>query len=260
MDRQKLLKCFDKPDDKLLFAKFIEQAYLCVKTGCNSFTDFTDPIKCSRMIEAFSKHAPEVNVNAFGGFEGAERLVLGFSANELLADEMFKIKALKIAFDKKFSLVEHRDILGAVLGLGLDRGQVGDVLVREGYAVVFAKDNMAKFIADNLFKVGRVSVEVSYVDDADALFGIEPVEEKRITVSSLRVDAVVAAAFNVARSGAAELIRKEKVMINWSAVSSAAKTIAEGDMLTARGIGRVKVLALEGTTKKERFVVKLLKY
>jgi len=259
-DKSVLLKHFHMPDDKLLFSKFIDQAYLCVKTGRNTFGGFTDPAKSAKMVEAFGKNAPELYVGKFGGYDGAERLMLGFSVDGVIANIDFPLKALKIAFDKKFKALEHRDILGSVLGLGIDRALVGDVLLKDGYAVVFAKQDMAEFIAANLLRVGRTGVEVSFIDETDELFNVEPVEERRITMSSLRVDAVAAVAFNLSRSDAADLVRKERVFVNWSPVASASKSIGEGDMLTVRGAGRVKVLELEGTTKKERFVVRLLKY
>jgi len=255
-----LLNYFCLPDDKLLFSKFIDQAYLCLKTGRNAFSGFTDPAKSAKMTEALFKHVPELCVSVFGGYEGAERVMLGFSAYGIENHSEFPIKVLKIAFDGKFRTPEHRDILGSVLGLGIDRGQIGDVLVKDGYAIVFAKQDMARFVKDNLFKVGRIAVDVSFIDETDELFDIEPVEEKRITVASLRVDAVAAAAFNMSRTQVAELVRKEKVFINWSPVASASKPICGGDMLTVRGEGRVKILELEGMTKKERFVLRLMMY
>jgi len=83
-EKSLLLKQFHMPDDKLLFAKFIDQAYLCLKTGSDTFSIFTDPVRSYKMSLAFNKYLPNLYVSSFGGYDGAERLMMGFSEKKLI--------------------------------------------------------------------------------------------------------------------------------------------------------------------------------
>jgi RNA-binding protein YlmH len=258
-DKSALLKYFNAPEDKLLFSKFIAQAFICLKTGGNRFTDFVDPVRAQTMVQAFAKHYPELTVSAFGGFTDAERVMLGFSLDGTINEVEYPIRAVKVSFDSKFKEINHRDVLGAVLGLGVDRSAFGDVVMLSDNAYIIAGTDMAAFVVNNLFKIGRVGVKSALADKDDDIFAVKPTEEVRVTVSSLRVDAVAAACFNIPRTDAAAFAEKGRVFLNWKTVQSASKQVGEGEMLTVRGIGRVRVVEVEGKTKKDKFVLRVLR-
>ena len=260
LDRNAMLKQFSEPDEKLLFSKAMNQAYLCMKNNIPCFTDFFDPLRFSRFSGALAGFKKHLDVEGFGGFPDAERRMLGFFPKEGFDETVFPIGAVVISFEKKFGSPAHRDILGSVLGLGLDRRVLGDVLPCDGFFIAYAETQMAVYIAANLEKAGRISVRCEQKE----ITGIPKVQEKKleksITVASMRLDGIIAESFNLSRNEASELIKKEKVFLNWVVASSNAKTVNCSDIVTVRHLGRVKILDISGQTKKGRMALKIELY
>ncbi|MDR1663367.1 MAG: hypothetical protein LBR83_00390 [Clostridiales bacterium] len=258
MDKNKFLKSLPDPEDKLSFAKAFDRFETCRVKHLPTFTDFLDPARGEKFLRVFEKEA-EVFVRAFGGYGDAERKMLGFAAHEIPPEEAFPVAPLTVTFNERFSKApSHRDYLGSILGLGIDRAKIGDIRIGESGAVIYAASEIAEYIAENLTRVGRVAVKISA---GGALPGLrESGAQVRVTVASLRLDAVVSAAFHISRGKSAALIEGEKVFVNWKPVLNGAKTLAEGDVVTARGLGRVKVEGEAGRTKKDRVSVIITKY
>ena len=137
MDRQALLKSIPDGEERLLFAKALDQAIFAMKRRQPSFSDFMDRAKCARFAERM-RGIRDLNVTLFGGTEDCERQMMGFSlADDEISEEEFPIKIIKIRRkSKKFGQADlsHRDYLGSILGLGIDRSKVGDILVAEDAA------------------------------------------------------------------------------------------------------------------------------
>jgi len=167
----------------------------------------------------------------------------------------FPIVPVAVMYNQRFSKAPtHRDYLGAVLGLGLDRGKIGDIRLGPAGAVMYVAEEVAHFIAENLTQVGRVSVKAAANSQLD---GFETTSRaKRITVPSMRLDAVLSAALNLSRGKASLLIEAEKVFVNWK-LAKKTYTVAVGDAITVRGVGRVSVDSLGGNTKKDRIVLEV---
>ncbi len=252
---------YEDKDEKTLFSKVLDQVKHCQKTGFPSFTDFFDPIRGARFLSTLSQQRG-IFARAFGGFEGCERQMLGFSCDGELDDDSFPIALLKITYNAKFSReLTHRDYLGSVLSLGLVRDKVGDIFCKNDLAFLFVHSDIASYIECNLEKIANTKVKITraHFDEFFALFQEFQSKRKEITVtlSSLRLDAFVASAFKLSRGDATDLITAEKVFINWALCSNNSKPLKEGDVVTCRGKGRFKVLALEGKSRKERLIVRL---
>ncbi|MCL2405575.1 MAG: YlmH/Sll1252 family protein [Defluviitaleaceae bacterium] len=198
-----------------------------------------------------------VAAQLYGGHENAERMMLGFAPpyGEPIAHGYFPITPLAIAYNGRFSRqLTHRDFLGAVLGLGLDRGKVGDIQLTESGAVMYTASEVAVYIKENLLEVGRTTVTAS---DYTSMTDIEATgTQKRITVASLRLDAIVSGVFHLSRGKAATLIESDKVFVNW-AVAKKTLLLSEGDIVTIRGTGRIRIDAVNGPTKKDRVAVSI---
>jgi RNA-binding protein YlmH len=266
--------------DKLLFAKAQDRFAAWQKKLNPTFTDFLNPVQCAEVMAAFAKHATEICI--FGGYDGAERVMLGFGVDEPSA-ENFPITAVEITYNGKFSKPPtHRDYLGAALGLGIDRSKIGDIRLAETGAVMYVAADIALYIAENLTQVGRTTVKAS-AGSGETIPGLEstggenaqsafvlPTErgelrmqfprkqEKRVTVASLRLDAVLSAALNLSRGKVSALIDSDKVFVNWK---PAKKTLIlhPGDNLTVRGMGRIVIETEDGRTKKDRIVLTITK-
>jgi RNA-binding protein YlmH len=237
-------------EDKLLFAKALDRFNSAQKKGA-AFTDFLDPVSCEKIFLAYEK---KIFVKKFGGYENAERKMIGFFASD--DEKNFPITPVAFTYNMKFSKPPtHRDYLGAVIGLGLDRVKIGDILVSDEGATMYVSSDVAAFICENLQQVKRTAVKGKI---GEALHSpAESGKEKRITVASMRLDAVISAAFNLSRTKAAALIEGEKVFVNWK-LAKKTQHIAEGDAITIRGVGRVAVDEQMGSTKKDRIILRVI--
>jgi len=119
---------------------------------------------------------------------------------------------------------------------------------------------MAEYIAANLESVGRNTVKTTMCDTGEAVLLPIKAEDKRMTVSSLRIDSLVGAAFNLSRSRAQALVESEKTAVNWITCTDTSKNIAEGSIISVRGFGRAQLLEICGTTKKDRIAVVIRKF
>ena len=263
-DRQKLLQQVQshEPETRLLFSKVLDQASLCEKNHQQTFTGFMDPLSAHRflsILQGAKGLSLSIIMDCYGGYEDAERLMLGFAPEYAhLAHEDFPMGIVEITYDSRFAKeLTHRDILGAVLGLGIERSRVGDILMGESMAQVVASADMGAYIAATLEKAGRSKVSAQY-KPLSALVYQKPAENERtVTVSSLRIDALLAHAFNLSRSKAVEWIDADKVLVNWQPVTNAARAVAAGDVITLRGKGRVRIAEIAGRSKKEKWIVKI---
>lgn len=258
MDRQGLLKVVTQPDERLLFAKVLDQAAFSLKRHSPAFTDFLDMAKSGKFLEVLS-YERDLQVMAFGGTEDTERRMLGFAPDYMeFGKEDFPICALRIRKNKKFGQTDlsHRDYLGSILGLGIDRGKIGDIFVGEEETICFVTQEIAAYITANLHKVSRTPVEVE--ETAVGKISVEKeMEVRHLSVASLRLDAVAGAALHLARGKMQDYISAEKANVNWSVATNPSCVLKEGDMVSVRGFGRFRVLSIGGRTKKDRIVVEV---
>jgi len=261
IDKQSILKNVNQPEERLLLAKVLDQAIFSLKKHENTFTSFCDPKKMNTILKSISG-INELNFFVFGGNDDCERRRIGFCPNyREIKDEEFPISAIKIVGNTRFSKeLTHRDFLGSILGLGIDRGKIGDIFMFESYAVAFVADEIAEYIKTNLERIGRAVVKTEIKSLSEVQLAEKLTVEKSTTVSSLRLDALVSAAFNMSRSKAQELISVEKVFVNWTVNANGSKLLAEEDLISVRGFGRAKLSKIVGRTKKDRISVIFLKY
>lgn len=250
-----------KPDEKLIFAKAIDQAYYCIKKYKPAFTDFLDPYKTSELLKLIGNNN-EFNIKIFGGTENCERNIIGFFPEYIEINIYdFPISAVKIKVNTKFcTMPAHKDFLGSIIGLGITREKTGDIIINENKAFVFVKDDILDYICCNLDRVGNTKVQVSKVEFIKCENNKSKLTEQNIISSSLRIDTILSAAFKLSRSKASEFILSGKVYINWILIENVSKQVNIGDVITLRGCGRIKILDIEGKTKKDRIILNICKY
>ncbi|MBQ9080065.1 MAG: RNA-binding protein [Clostridia bacterium] len=259
MDVELILRHAKTPEEKLLGRRLMDLAQRCDRTGWYTSTDFLSPAE-----QAFCKLIlPRLGIaySFDGGYDGAERACLIFFPDYLEApardSEQYPISALHIAHPAPLT---HRDFLGSVLGLGLERHAIGDILVGERETVMLATDSIMPFLLTNLSSVGRVGVAVEQVSPAD----ITPPELKfeiiKDTVASLRFDSVVATAFRVSRETAQKAIRSGAVRLNHLEQLSVSANIAEGDILSFRGKGKAVLETVGNESRKGRIWIQVKRY
>lgn len=220
-------------------------------------TDFLSP-DLHGYIEGIMYHYPDLNYSLDGGYHAAEykRLILW---PDFLEAPIDNVSVVDIVYDPKFGSITHRDVLGATLGLGLKREVVGDILLEEGHVQIMTSENIAEFLNSHLIKIGRVSIHVKL--DVDEMIDYEPAFKMSFTtVKSLRLDGVIASGYNISRSKAVDYIKAEKVKLNHNYILSSSKELNEGDLISVKGKGRIRLMSVNGLSKKERYKIEIKKY
>lgn len=212
------------------------------------------------IAETVAANFAGVKVDFDGGYRGAERVRAIFVASDFGGTPSFDIAAVKASWHENITRLSHRDVLGAVTGLGVERDVVGDIIATGEWAKIIVDRKMADFFIANLEYIGSVKVSIELDDLASIAPKEERVKEIRATVASLRADAIAAAGFGCSRSRAAQDIEADKLKLNWQPVKNAAVAIKQGDVLSMRGRGRVEVAEVGGKTKKGRIGLLLKRY
>ncbi len=188
-----------------------------------------------------------------GGYEDAERKML-FILPDYIDEEYFTpdeyITAVRVSHT--FGELTHRDYLGSLMGLGIKRETLGDILVLENRAYIICTAMISGYILTNLEKIGRVGVKCEECSLSEIEIPAPVFDEVTGTVASLRADALTSLAFGISRTVAADMIRDGKLSLNHIELLNPAEDISEGDLLSLRGFGRAKLAEIGGTSKKGR--------
>lgn len=241
--------------DRLFISKLDDAMFLCPKRQKPYYSSFLS----EREQSLAEKHLRSLNFATFeffGGCDDCERKVLGlYYYDEELC---FPITALEIKFRNADKLT-HRDFLGALMSLGIERETVGDIMVEDGRCVVFVKEEIANYIKSQLFKIGNAGVKISDADMSDLPKG-RGTEEESVIVSSLRLDNIVAAITGLSREKTKSLILSGLVTLNFEECTNISKAVSQGDKLTVRGKGKFIINGVLGETKKHRIRISIIHY
>ncbi|MGI6308886.1 MAG: RNA-binding protein [Dethiobacteria bacterium] len=218
-------------------------------------TFFTDP-RQQEIARELLRSYPEVKCSFFGGYPEAERVKICLTSSSLPSSkEEEQVSCLVLKGDFPAGVLNHRDFLGALLGLGIKREMIGDIIYQgTGKAYVLLAKELATFVRLNLNKTGRFNVEAEELELDILKTGLAPrrIKEIKGTVASMRLDAVSGLGFGLSRSKIAPLIRGEQVKINHQVVKQPSKSIQEGDMISLAGRGRIEVVEELGESRKGR--------
>jgi RNA-binding protein YlmH len=237
----------------ILLAHIEDIAQKADKTGYAA-SRFLTPAERQSVAEHF-KHQ-RVALTFDGGFDDAERARAVFANPDWGEYDRSKLfAALKIAWRQQDTLT-HRDMLGALMALGIERDTVGDIVCEIHHAALVCLPELGRYIAENLTKAGRVGISVSEIGLTELPARTEELTIKTDTVASLRLDAVLCAAFGIPRAKASELIAAGRVNLDHKQCSQPAKEVGEGSVLSVRGMGRVRLLEVGGMSRKGRMFVR----
>ncbi len=200
-----------------------------------------------------------VEYELFGGYAGAERLMVRFG-EAVMPWPMVVIHVTPSA--KKFAdELSHRDFLGAVINLGVNRDVIGDIIIKDNEAFIFSLESMADFLADSLNRVKHTTVKTNVLSldelEPSLLEYLNKTTQKNINVASLRLDAVISEVYNLSRSQAQKLFHESKVFVNGKMNTNSSYNLKSGDVVTCRGYGRFTFNDTIKETKKGRLVVSL---
>jgi len=257
-------------DERYLSAHISDLAAQSVKSGIPRFSRFLN--ERERIVAANAARAESANPFFYGGYDGAARTICGFFkgtyAEEYpeIADnsdgwqgmskrDLFPLCAVTFSF-RKCNTLTHRDILGAVIGAGLERSMTGDILVAEDYAVLFCTETAVE-ITSGIVKIGRIGVQA----ERGITCGLPETKVELLdkTLSSMRLDCVVGACTNLSRDKSASLIRAGLVSADFSVCQNISFTVKEGTIISIRGYGRFRLAQVIGETKRGKLHVNVEK-
>lgn len=248
-------------EEQFLLNRLLDLARRAYMSGRPVYSDFLNLNEQDIFLSNKSK-LPPVNYSLFGGHNFSERKIIIFEPTDYYGVTDTPIVAIKCeAINVKFSdVLNHRDYLGALMNLGINRNVVGDILFDGNMAYILCLDSICDYILENLSKVKHTIISTQKIS-TDGLINIKP-ELKEITgfISSNRIDAIISVAHNVSSSQAAEYISQGKVFVNSKLIISNSYTLKDKDIVSVRGIGRFVFNNVITTTKKNRLMISVSKY
>ena len=237
-----------------------ELANLSYQRDIVTFSDFLN-LNEQNMVSSLKQQFPQVVMETFGGYDNAERQMVAFHPDALAFTWEYPIDCLKIEPKAiKFSEnLSHRDYMGALLNLGVDRSVIGDIIVQEKAAWFFCQSKMTEFFLENLCHVRHTNILITKVNDPEE-FPHPNLESINGTCASVRLDSLIALAFKASRSSMVSYIESGQVFVNGKLITSNGYEPKEGDIVSVRGKGRFIFDGVSHQTKKGRCGVRILLY
>ena len=260
MDKRDLLdRLAANGDERLLLGRVWDKYEQCRRRNIPVVTGFLSPAEQELVRRLMGALDVREGWLLWGGYDTAQRRQAHFLPDWQTEPDFEAVAALRATFYEPNSLT-HRDVLGSLMGLGVTRESVGDILVAEQSVDVLVTEPVRRFLLDSWDSAGRVRLKVQSIDPTQLQVPEEKVKLLRDTVSSLRLDAVLSAMLHVSRGTAAELIEAGRVEINHLPVEKPHAPVYEQDVFTVRGKGRFRLTALPGKSKKDRSIIEFFQY
>ncbi len=245
-------------EEELLQNRLRELAERAYSQNIYTYTGFLSLAEQS-VLQGMERELSFIPWRLFGGRENCERQMAEFGSEEWFGyPGVFPVALLQVSpvMEKFADTLTHRDFLGAILHLGLERSVVGDILVAGKEAYLFCTESMADFLCKNLVKVKHTQVQCRRVEEVPE--ALRPrTEERVLTAASERADVVAAALWGKSRSQILEMFRQKKVFINGRETENTSYQLKPGDCLVVRGFGKAYYRGLEGETRKGRCRLRL---
>ena len=266
MDRS-ILNKYKNQEERLILSKIIDKIDFCEKRNQIQVTNFFDLSK-QELISKFLQYQKINNAFFYGGYEQAERkalIIYPEKYEELIKENKISledwIKVIKITLpNDNIGEYKHQNYLGGLIKLGLNREKIGDIVVDEKGADIIINNDIENFLLNNLNSLTRF--QKAKVESIK-IYEIRQVEIKteiiKITVSSMRLDNIIAELVGCSRNKASQILMSERVFVNYENVTKPTKEIKENDKITIRGKGRFKINKIIGNTKKDRIILEVEK-
>lgn len=259
MDKTKVLDHLAvDAESRLSLARFLDQLELCQRRSIPTHSHFLSDGEQKLARQAIAA-AGGVNHHFSGGYEGASRQVCLFLPDwcEDTTDDPLAAVEVPLPRDGKLT---HRDFLGSLMGLGITRDLLGDILVGEAACQVVCLRSALPILLTQWCEVGRYTVSPKEIS-LDALTAVEStVQRFQETFQSLRFDAVASSAFRIPRAKAATLISGGRLLLNHLPCSKPDRILEEGDSLTGKGLGKCRLVKVNGLSRKGRIIVEMERF
>ncbi len=247
-------------EENMLKKRLIELSNLAYSRDIVTFSDFLN-LNELNILHTTPKDLFPARYETFGGYGLSERQMAAFLPDALYFEYTPPIKAIQVApANKRFAEdLSHRDYLGALMNLGIERAKLGDILVDGDMAFIVAKEEIADYIAQNLTRIRHTAVRAA-VTDAEEMSYSPRYEAIKGTVASVRLDTVLSVAYPLSRSKLVSYIETGKVFVNGKLITSNGYHLKDEDIISVRGMGRIAFEGILSETKKGRYMIAVRKY
>ena len=260
MDRKNIEKIAHTSEDRYLLSKLYDKINAGINKNVMANTCFLSQREQEMARYLFGDIE---GLYYFGGYEDSERRILIYLPDYFTEDIMYEEESPVTCIRAKFyenDELSHRDFLGALMGSGIERDCVGDILVGKGSCDFFITREMTNYIMQNFISAGRTKLSLTEIEIKEASVPKAEVKEIKDTLASLRLDAVISSGFRVGRNLASQYIEGGKVQINGLPTEKPDKQVTEGAKISVRGLGKILLREVKGQTKKGRISVIIERY
>ena len=261
MDKKFLLdRAARSGEERIFLARVLDRYEQCQNRNIPVHTGFMSPAEQQSVRDLLHAAAIHEGFAFLGGYERAERRMLCFLPQwQERADEEEYMALLRCTFHEE-GVLTHRDFLGSLMGMQITREKIGDILVTSRSADLIVSDDIAEYLLQSFAGAGRVKLTVTRMPLCELNVPEQKVKTVRDTVSTLRLDAVTASGFSMSRTKAQELIASGRVQLNHRETLKSDAPVAEGDVVSARGLGKFEIAEVGGQSRKGRTGVTLRRY
>ncbi|MEK3887046.1 YlmH family RNA-binding protein [Bacillus sp. FSL K6-3431] len=245
-----------RPEEKDFIDQVVGWREYVERTYAPKLTDFLDP-RQQFILSSLLGENNDVCFQFFGGTEICERKrACIFPDYYEWNIEDFQIGLYEIDYPRKFVQIDHRMVLGSIMSLGLKRDKFGDIIVNGDRIQFFMAEEVENYILFELNQIGKAKVLIQK-QVSDPITSDEQWRESEKTTSSMRLDVILAAAYNISRQKSQTFIQQGLVKVNWEKLEQPAFECMESDVLSVRGLGRCKIIEIQGKTKKDKWRIKI---
>ncbi|WP_156290415.1 YlmH family RNA-binding protein [Oceanobacillus salinisoli] len=226
------------------------------RTFIPKLTDFLDPREQQILEMLIGTNQDELQLRLYGGGIHSERKRTVIAPYyEEIKEDTYQLSLLQAFYQDKFVSLDHRDVMGAFLSLGMKRKKLGDIFVGDGIVQLVTANEIAAYVLTNLISIKKTNILFEEIPLNRLIEMEKNWNEADKTVSSLRLDAVLKEIYHISRKDAAEYIKKQLVKVNYKTVDQVNFQLQEGDLLSLRGKGRSQLVRINGQSKKEKWKI-----
>lgn len=263
MDRARLIaSCAESEEDRVLLARVLERMTQGDTRGIPTVTCFLSPRE-QVLAERVLRGSGLTAFRFFGGAPAAERCVCAWlpdwCGEDWLEGGDGPLTVFRASFYERDNLT-HRDFLGSLMGSGVKRETVGDIYVSQGSCDFLVLKEIAPYIRQNLLSAGRTKLSLTEIPLSELNVPAQETQTIQDTVATLRLDSVIASGFRMARGKASALIEAGRASLNHLPCLKPDKAVAEGDVISLQGHGKLRLETVRGNTKKGRVAITLERY
>ncbi|MBF8437626.1 photosystem II S4 domain protein [Halanaerobiaceae bacterium Z-7014] len=252
-----ILSFLSDQEDRDLGERILDKIDLVKERNQQIATKFLNPHQ-QKIAKKILEQISEINFKIDGGYSKAERKRILIFPDYLFPDhQTVPLAFYQIEGNFDFVNLSHRDFLGAIMGLGVQRDYVGDIIIFDDFAQVIVGSEITDEIELNLTSVNEVPIKTSKIERDDIKFKPENHKEILATVASMRLDAIISAGFGESRSRSSQYITSGKIKLNWKEVDDVSADVEVGDMISFKGRGRLHVAEKRGKSNRGRIKLKL---